>query len=104
MPATAQKNINLELLRELPVPLPPLAEQQQIVAAVEERLSIVAVTEAAIAASLKRAARLRQSILKCAFAGQLVPQDPADEPASVLLERIAKNSSSPNGVGSPRSR
>lgn len=45
-------------------------------------------TEAAIEASLKRAARLRQSILKKAFRGELAPQDPSDEPASALLERI----------------
>lgn len=71
------------------VAVPPLAEQMQIVSEVEERLSILTATEAAIEASLKRAARLRQSILKRAFAGQLVVQDPNDEPAEKLLERIA---------------
>ena len=72
----------------LPVPLPPLAEQRRIVAEVERRLSVVQQAEAAVVASLQRAERLRQSILKRAFSGQLVPQDPNDEPASVLLERI----------------
>jgi type I restriction enzyme, S subunit len=55
---------------------------------VERRLSVVAETEAQVEADLKRAERLRQSILKQAFAGRLVPQDPEDEPAGVLLERI----------------
>ena len=72
----------------LPVPLPPLAEQRRIVAEVERRLSVIQQAEAAVDASLQRAQRLRQSILKRAFAGQLVPQDPDDEPAPVLLERI----------------
>ena len=87
-PATAQKNLNLKVLSELAVPLPPLAEQRRIVAEVERRLSVVEQAEAAVDAGLKRAERLRQSILKEAFAGRLVPQDPNDEPASVLLERI----------------
>jgi type I restriction enzyme S subunit len=73
--------------------LPPLAEQHQIVAEVERRLSIVAGAEAQVEANLRRADRLRQSILKQVFSGQLVPQDPNDEPVSVLLERIR------NGVG-----
>ncbi len=70
--------------------LPPLAEQQQIVSEVERRLSVVSQLEATVEANLKHAERLRQSILKEAFTGRLVPQDPADEPASALLERICR--------------
>jgi type I restriction enzyme S subunit len=70
------------------IAVPPVAEQLTITADVEERLSVIKATEDYIAASLKRAARLRQGILKEAFAGRLVSQDPADEPASVLLDRI----------------
>ncbi|MFN8474773.1 MAG: hypothetical protein U0822_21460 [Anaerolineae bacterium] len=56
------------------------------------------------AANLARAKHLRQSILKRAFAGQLVPQDPSDEPASALLEQIRRPSPqpSPTGRGGPR--
>ena len=87
-PATAQKNINLQVLSTIAVPLPPQAEQTRIVAEVEWRLSVVQQSEAMVEASLLRAERLRQSILKQAFSGKLVPQDPDDEPASALLERI----------------
>ena len=81
-------SINLSVLSQFPVPLPPLAEQRRIVAEVERRLSVIRQSEVAVEASLARAGRLRQSILKQAFSGQLVAQDPDDEPASALLERI----------------
>ena len=80
--------LNVRNVSDLPIPLPPLAEQHRIVAEVERRLSVVQQAEATVEDSLKRAERLRQSILKKAFSGELVPQNPNDEPASVLLERI----------------
>jgi type I restriction enzyme S subunit len=85
---TTVSSIESELLKTYPLPLPPLTEQQQIVAVVEERLSLIEQAEAVVEVSLQRVERARQSILKQAFAGQLVPQDPDDEHASVLLERI----------------
>ena len=87
-PATAQKNINLRLLSEIAVPLPPMGEQLRIVAEVKRRLSIVHQAEAVVDANLDHAERLRQSILRQAFCGGLLPQDATDEPASQLLERI----------------
>ncbi len=86
--SAGQHNISLTLMYSMRFPVPPLAEQEQIASEVEQRLSIVSELEATVEANLKRAERLRQSILKEAFAGRLVPQDPNDEPASVLLERI----------------
>jgi type I restriction enzyme S subunit len=59
-------------LRAYEFPLPPLEEQRQIVAEVERRLSLAAGVESTLAASLSRAGRLRQSILKSAFEGRLV--------------------------------
>jgi type I restriction enzyme S subunit len=83
-----QANVNGSKLQALVFPLPPLAEQEQIVAEVEARLSNIEHLEKATEDNLKRAERERQSILQEAFAGRLVPQDPNDEPAGILLERI----------------
>jgi type I restriction enzyme S subunit len=76
-PATAQKNINNEILRAVAVPLPPLAEQREIVDRVEERLSVADAATAALDAVEARAARLRQSILRDAFTGRLTAQPAA---------------------------
>ena len=83
-----QPNLNLGLIKGLEIPFPPIAEQFRIVAEVERRLSVIQQAEATVETNLVRADRMRQSILKQAFSGKLVAQDPNDEPASVLLERI----------------
>jgi type I restriction enzyme S subunit len=80
--------INTEQLLNLPVSLPPLAEQQKIVEEVERLLSVADAVEATVKQSLKQAERLRQSILKRAFEGKLALQDETDEPAEILLKRI----------------
>jgi type I restriction enzyme S subunit len=67
-----QANVNGTKLQALRVPLPPLAEQQRIIAEVERSLSVVEELEPAVNANLQRAARLRQSILQQAFEGKLV--------------------------------
>jgi type I restriction enzyme, S subunit len=81
-------SINLKKLGALPVPVPPIDEQARIVDDVERLLSVCGNMESTLIANVNRAERLRQAILRIAFAGQLVPQDLDDEPASVLLERI----------------
>ncbi len=81
-------HLGLERFVRMEFPLPPFAEQQRIVAEVERHLSVIQAAEATVEDNLKRAERLRQAILRRAFGGELVPQDPTDEPASVLLERI----------------
>ena len=94
-------SINLTVLSQFPIPLPPLAEQRRIVAEVERRLSVIQQAESTVEASLARAERLRQSILKQAFSGKLVPQDPDDEPASALLERITSERETAAQASSP---
>lgn len=86
----AQKKISVDRFKTICFPLPSREEQKQIVAEIESRLSVCEKIEEAIEQGLKQAEALRQSILKKAFEGRLVPQDPDDEPAGMLLERIRK--------------
>ena len=76
-------------LDEFLFPLPPLPEQEAIAEIVDDQLSVIEVLEAEIDSKLKKVQGLRQATLRHAFAGKLVPQDPNDEPASELLQRIA---------------
>lgn len=87
-----QCNINAEKISSFVVPLPPLAEQHRIVAKIEELKPLVekygAAQEALDEWNQALPEKLKKSILQEAIQGKLVPQDPADEPASALLERI----------------
>jgi type I restriction enzyme S subunit len=87
-PATGQKNINLEVLAAVAIAIPPIREQQRIVEEASRHLSNVDEMESSAAVNFRRGERLRQSILKRAFEGRLVAQDPDDEPALVLLDRL----------------
>jgi type I restriction enzyme, S subunit len=82
------RGVNIETLKQMPIPLPPLAEQQRIEVEASRLLSLAESGKTTERAVKRRCARLRQSILKWAFEGKLADQDPVDEPASVLLERI----------------
>jgi len=90
---TTVESIETSLLKNYSIPLASLPEQHAIVAEIESRLSVCDKIEESIGQGLKQAESLRQSILKKAFEGKLVPQDPNDEPANVLLDRIRKERS-----------
>ena len=91
-------NLNAPTIEALAIPLPPLAEQDQILSELDAQIGSIEALESDIDANLQKAEALRQSTLKKAFSGELVPQDPDDEPASVLLARIRTERA---GVGAP---
>ena len=102
--AGSMPKISQPTLERLPIPLPPTGEQDRIVAEVERQFSVLDACERAVDAGLARSAALRRSVLKAAFEGRLVPQDPSDEPASVLLERIRVERAASGPVKSGRGR
>lgn len=95
-----QPNLNLSKIKEFPLPLPDLAEQAEIVRRIEALFAWADRLEARLAAARSQTERLTPSLLAKAFRGELVPQDPADEPAAELLARIAAN----RETGKPRAR
>ena len=88
-----QPNVNGTVLSNLRIPFPPLNEQKRIVEEIEKRFAVADEVEKVVEQNIEKAKQLKQSILKKAFEGRLVPQDPTDEPASILLEKIKQERS-----------
>lgn len=86
--SAGQNTVSQTTISALAIPYCSLMEQKIIVSRLEEQLTSISAVKAEIEENFQRLESLRQSILKKAFSGQLVPQDPKDEPASKLLERI----------------
>lgn len=100
---TAVKNLHLEDFRELALPLPPSDEQAAILNVFSKHWSEALDLFQSVQQSLKQAAAQRKNLLRAAFAGQLVPQNLSDEPASELLARIRAERTSNDG-DAPRRR
>ncbi|MBT7252560.1 MAG: hypothetical protein HN875_02350 [Candidatus Nitrosopelagicus sp.] len=83
-----QPNLNLGIIKKTKIPLPPLEEQKEIVSQIEQGFTLIENTSKIIESTLQKLQTMKMSVLKQAFEGKLVPQDPNDEPASVILEKI----------------
>ena len=83
-----QPNLNLQIIKSIALPLPSYEEQSEITQLLDVEFDRIRQQQTAFELALKQSTAQRHNILRSAFAGQLVPQDPNDEPASVLLERI----------------
>lgn len=91
--ATTLPILNKSNFEKLYIVLMPLNEQKQIVEEIEKRFAVADEVEKVVEENIEKAKQLKQSILKKAFEGRLVPQDPTDEPASILLEKIKQERS-----------
>lgn len=98
--ATAQAAFGIQKVRTMDIPYPNPSIQEKIVHEIESRLSVCDKIEETIESSLQQAEALRLSIIKKAFEGKLAPQDPNDEPAEKLLERIRAE----KGNGKPKKK
>lgn len=93
-----------EIFVALSIPLPPLVEQKEIVSKIHAQIDEIFEQLMRIDFSLKQTTAQRQNILRATFAGELVPQDPSDEPASALLERIRAQRAAQAPAKKPRGR
>lgn len=99
-----QPALNKSIVEKIYFPLAPVSETREIVRIVNQTIGAISEQEEAVKLSLKQAAAQRQNILRAAFAGELVGQDPEDEPASVLLERIRTERAAQENAKKPRGR
>ncbi|MDD2057262.1 restriction endonuclease subunit S [Pseudomonas sp. GD03860] len=101
---TTVKGIKASVLKEIGLPAPSIDEQNEIVHRVEQLFAYAEQLETKVSEAKKRIDHLAQSILAKAFKGDLVPQDPNDEPADMLLERIkTQRTAAPKAKRSRRS-
>ena len=83
----SEKNVGS---KKVPIIIAPILEQDEILSQIEQSFSLIENSQNIVNSTLQTLETMRMSVLKQAFEGKLVPQDPNDEPASVLLERIKK--------------
>ncbi len=86
--STNQVELGRNEIKNTKINLPAIEEQKRIVEEIEKRFAVANEVEKIVEENIEKAKQLKQSILKKAFEGRLVPQDPKDEPASILLEKI----------------
>jgi type I restriction enzyme S subunit len=102
--AVNQASINQQDVLATAIPIAPPDEQGVVIAEIERRFAVADRVEETVAQGIAQSQRLRQSILKRAFSGRLVPQDPKDEPADKLLERIGAAKGADADEGKTRRR
>lgn len=84
-----QPNLNLQIIKSIALPLPPVAEQNEISLLLTGQFEQIEKQQNVVEFGIKQSTIQRKNIFKSAFSGKLVPQDFSDEPASVLLGRIS---------------
>ena len=84
----AQPNLNIDIVKSTPVPIPPIEEQKEVILRIEKLFKAIDLMAQEYQKASQLCDRLEQATLSKAFRGELVPQDPNDEPAAALLERI----------------
>lgn len=100
----SMRNISQAKLRAVRLLVPPPSEQERIVAAFDRYESVIAAAAASLQAADGKSRALRSSVLKAAFEGSLEPQDPSDEPAKMLLDRVKASRPATNGRSTKKSK